>query len=204
MSAPCLGAGRPVRGQCLPRPGPLPAQKLPSPLLFRNRPSRESAGKQRRGGPAASEMQGASSPPLCTPWRKLRTRARRSGNPCFPTWLFLRGGGNFAPGLGLGAADASRGEGWALLLRPRSPRIRHTPLASGYPRSQSPPRSLWKRFPGCMLVGQCSPLSPAAVPSAGCGPLALTEWLPVLGLWCSRTAAAARLPAKRRHPKRCR
>lgn len=94
------------------------------------------------------------------------------------------------------------------------------PLSAAAPcLLQVVPRSLWKRFPGCVLAGSCCPRSPAALPSAGAQPPcrgagraapALPAGRPVRRLQADSDHASApncrsaELPAKTRHPKRCR
>lgn len=156
-SAPCLRSSSLGSGHCPSRPAlpcpSLPGQKLPSRLLFRNDPFsfREPAGKQRRGGPGASGVPGGGPPPpfLSRGDHSVPGHGTRK-TPAFPLGFSCEEG-ELCPSSRPGSRSCgSRGEGQALLLRLRPPRVRPMPLAGGEPRAV--PSSLWKRFPGCLLA----------------------------------------------------
>lgn len=92
-SAPCLGAGSPVCGHCLPRPARLsrgrnsrpgcPLEAIPSPFG-------SLLGSRGRVGRGPRRWWGRPDRRLPLPRRRLRATARRPEKPCFPSRFFLR------------------------------------------------------------------------------------------------------------------
>lgn len=129
-SAPCLGVGSLL---CPPR-ATLPGRNsrpgcsleiIPSPL--------GSLGPE-AGWAGGFGVLGANRPPLCSPVVEAPCKGAALGKPLL-SHVFIRGGQPRPSAGPRSRGRGSRGEGRALLLlRPRPPRVRPTPLTGGDPR----------------------------------------------------------------------